>query len=149
HLYHLAVGVRAHLADEEVAVVAEARVLAAEETEHESSVALLCSPAFMARLIEADRNGIQEAAERLRSGGLVAFPTETVYGLGAAASDRQAVERVYATKGRPRAHPLIVHLPAAADLWSWADRDAQAARGAAPELVEELACRFWPGPLTL
>jgi L-threonylcarbamoyladenylate synthase len=103
----------------------------------------------MARLIEADRNGIQEAAERLRSGGLVAFPTETVYGLGAAASDRQAVERVYATKGRPRAHPLIVHLPAAADLWSWADRDAQAARGAAPELVEELACRFWPGPLTL
>jgi L-threonylcarbamoyladenylate synthase len=103
----------------------------------------------MARLVDADTSGIAAAAARLREGGLVAFPTETVYGLGAAAADPAAVARVFAAKGRPRDHPLIVHLPGADDLWSWADRAAQEERGVAPELVEELARRFWPGPLTL
>ena len=103
----------------------------------------------MARLIDADRSGISEAAAHLRAGGLVAFPTETVYGLGAAADDPEAVARVFAAKGRPPSHPLIVHLPSAAALWSWADSGAQAERGVAPEVVEALAERFWPGPLTL
>ncbi|HLV10917.1 MAG TPA: 5-(carboxyamino)imidazole ribonucleotide mutase [Trueperaceae bacterium] len=103
----------------------------------------------MARVIAADRNGIATAAAHLRAGGLVAFPTETVYGLGAAAGDPRAVARVFAAKGRPRGHPLIVHLGDASALWQWADRDAQAERGADPALVEALAERFWPGPLTL
>src|SRR5690606_3552461 len=148
-LDHLAVSVGPHLADEEVAVVAETRVLAPEEAEHESSVALLCSASSMARLIDADSSGISEAAAHLRAGGLVAFPTETVYGLGASAQDREAVARVFAAKGRPRQHPLIVHLPDAGALWRWADREAQAERGVDPATVEALAQRFWPGPVTL
>ena len=103
----------------------------------------------MARLIDADSSGISEAAAHLRAGGLVAFPTETVYGLGASAQDREAVARVFAAKGRPRQHPLIVHLPDAGALWRWADREAQAERGVDPATVEALAQRFWPGPVTL
>ncbi|MFA7461164.1 MAG: L-threonylcarbamoyladenylate synthase, partial [Trueperaceae bacterium] len=72
---------------------------------------------------------------------LVAFPTETVYGLGAAALDPQAVARIYELKGRPKAHPLIVHLPPGQPLGEWAEDP--------PELALGLARRFWPGPLTL
>jgi L-threonylcarbamoyladenylate synthase len=82
-----------------------------------------------------------EAAERLRAGLLVAFPTETVYGLGANALDLEAVARIFAAKGRPSTNPLIVHVP-----------DVSAARelaGEWPEAAERLAARFWPGPLTL
>ena len=84
---------------------------------------------------------IAHAAGILRGGGLVAFPTETVYGLGADASAAAAVSRIFAVKGRPRAHPLIVHLAAAEQLDAWCEAPGQAARA--------LAAAFWPGPLTL
>ena len=77
----------------------------------------------------------------LRAGGLVAFPTETVYGLGADAEDVQAVERIFAAKGRPRTHPLIAHIGSADQLDHWA--------ADVPESARLLAERFWPGPLTL
>ncbi len=84
---------------------------------------------------------IKEAAEQIRSGGVVAFPTETVYGLGANALDAAAVQRVFDLKGRPNTSPLIVHV-CSIDM----------ARGIAaewPQLAEELAQKWWPGPLTL
>src|SRR5688572_4079197 len=84
---------------------------------------------------------IRKAADLLRAGGLVAFPTETVYGLGADAASEKAVARLYAVKGRPADHPVIVHLPEPHHAFRWA-RDLPSA---APELAE----RFWPGPLTL
>ncbi len=81
------------------------------------------------------------AVERLRTGQLVAFPTETVYGLGADASNPQAVVRVFALKGRPANHPVIVHLASTADVEQWARRVPPAAR--------ELIAKFAPGPITL
>src|SRR5881394_2608627 len=84
---------------------------------------------------------IRKAAEILRAGGLVAFPTETVYGLGADASNAQAVARLYAVKRRPADHPVIVHFDGAERAFTWA-RDVPAA-------AQVLAKRFWPGPLTL
>jgi L-threonylcarbamoyladenylate synthase len=84
---------------------------------------------------------IQHAVEVLRAGGLVAFPTETVYGLGADAENATAVSQIFAAKGRPLGHPLIVHLGEVASLAAWA-RDV-------PHLAWRLAERFWPGPLTL
>ena len=84
---------------------------------------------------------IARAARILREGGLVAFPTETVYGLGAHALDAGAVRKIFAAKGRPMGNPLIVHvdgLDAARALTSWF-----------PEVATRLAVRFWPGPLTL
>ncbi|HET6498146.1 MAG TPA: L-threonylcarbamoyladenylate synthase, partial [Coriobacteriia bacterium] len=84
---------------------------------------------------------IEHAARIVRAGGVVAFPTETVYGLGADATDETAVARVFALKGRPADHPLIVHLPSAEALDLWA-RDV-------PPTAHLLASRFWPGPLTL
>jgi L-threonylcarbamoyladenylate synthase len=84
---------------------------------------------------------VRRAAEILRSGGLVAFPTETVYGLGADASNREAVARLYRVKGRPADHPVIVHFSSSEDAFSFAREVPAAAR--------TLAKRFWPGPLTL
>ena len=84
---------------------------------------------------------IARAAQLLRAGGLVAFPTETVYGLGADASNAQAVARLYAVKRRPADHPVIVHFDGAERAFTWA-RDV-------PESARTLARRFWPGPLTL
>lgn len=84
---------------------------------------------------------IRRAAQILRAGGLVAFPTETVYGLGADASNAAAVARLYAAKGRPADHPVIVHFADADVAFAWA-RDV-------PEAARRLAARFWPGPLTL
>ena len=81
------------------------------------------------------------AVELLQAGQLVAFPTETVYGLGADAADPQAVARIFAAKGRPADHPLIVHLAGAAYLERWA--------ADIPNAAWELAEAFWPGPLTL
>lgn len=81
------------------------------------------------------------AAAALRAGRPVAFPTETVYGLGAAAADDAAVARLYALKGRPAGHPLIVHLGAVAELEAWTS--------ALPPAARVLAERFMPGPLTL
>jgi len=84
---------------------------------------------------------IQQAVAVLRRGGLVAFPTETVYGLGADASNPAAVARIFEVKGRPSTHPVIVHIGNAAQLQRWARE--------VPEAARKLASRFWPGPLTL
>ena len=84
---------------------------------------------------------LARAVEILEAGRLVAFPTETVYGLGADASRADAVDRIFAAKGRPRAHPLIVHLAPGAQLDDWAIDIPDAARA--------LAAAAWPGPLTI
>jgi L-threonylcarbamoyladenylate synthase len=84
---------------------------------------------------------VQQAAHALAAGGLVAFATETVYGLGARADDEQAVARIFQAKGRPPDHPLIVHLAAAAD--------AAAFCADIPDPAARLMQAFWPGPLTL
>lgn len=81
------------------------------------------------------------AAVRLRDGGLVAVPTETVYGLAARADDPHAVARIYAAKGRPADHPLIVHVVSATALDQWA--------ASVPDYARALADAFWPGPMTL
>jgi L-threonylcarbamoyladenylate synthase len=88
-----------------------------------------------------DREAIARAAERLRAGGLVAFPTETVYGLGAHALDRGAVQRLFAAKGRPAHDPVIVHVDTI-------ERIDQLVTEV-PDAALTLAARFWPGPLTL
>jgi L-threonylcarbamoyladenylate synthase len=84
---------------------------------------------------------VRRAAQILRAGGLVAFPTETVYGLGADASNPAAIERLYRVKGRPADHPVIVHFASPEDAFSFSREVPAAAR--------TLAGRFWPGPLTL
>jgi len=84
---------------------------------------------------------VRRAAEVLRAGGLVAFPTETVYGLGADASNPGAMARLYAVKRRPSDHPVIVHFADAVRAFAWARE--------VPEAARRLATRFWPGPLTL
>jgi len=84
---------------------------------------------------------VRRAAEILRAGGLVAFPTETVYGLGADASSAAAVARLYAVKGRPSDHPVIVHFSEAKGAFEWTRE--------VPDTARTLAAKFWPGPLTL
>ncbi len=95
----------------------------------------------MTKTVKADAKSIERAAEILRSGGIVAFPTETVYGLGADALNPVACARVFEAKNRPSFDPLIVHISRRAEL------DTLAA--AVPPLARSLAERFWPGPLTL
>jgi L-threonylcarbamoyladenylate synthase len=87
---------------------------------------------------EAD---IVRAVSTLRAGGLVAFPTETVYGLGADAANEGAVRKIFTAKGRPQDHPLIVHIADSEQIGAWA-RDI-------PPAARVLAQRFWPGPLTM
>ncbi len=94
----------------------------------------------MTLILPATPRGIEEAARLLRAGGLVAFPTETVYGLGALARNDDAVARIFSAKGRPSHNPLIVHAATAAG--------AREIAGFGPE-AERLASAFWPGPLTL
>ncbi|MGH8707961.1 MAG: L-threonylcarbamoyladenylate synthase [Burkholderiales bacterium] len=84
---------------------------------------------------------VRRAAQVLRRGGLVGFPTETVYGLGADASSREAVARLYAAKRRPADHPVIVHFADVQAAFTWARE--------VPEGAHKLARKFWPGPLTL
>lgn len=84
---------------------------------------------------------LAEAVRLLQAGELVAFPTETVYGLGADAANAEAVAKIFAAKGRPANHPLIVHLPGAGHLEHWARN--------IPQQAWDLAEAFWPGPLTL
>lgn len=91
--------------------------------------------------VAPDAQVIADAAARLRGGGLVAFPTETVYGLGANALDADAVARIYTAKGRPAWNPVIAHVPSI--------DAARALSRAWPESAERLARAFWPGPLTL
>jgi L-threonylcarbamoyladenylate synthase len=102
----------------------------------------------MTRIIGVDPFSIAEAAAVLRRGGLVAFPTETVYGLGANALDPAAVERIFAAKGRPPTNPVIVHVASIDQVPLVADLRALTQPGS-PEFVARLAGRFWPGPLTL
>jgi L-threonylcarbamoyladenylate synthase len=92
------------------------------------------------RLLPPDAAGIAEAAALLRSGRLVAFPTETVYGLGADATDARAVAALYAAKGRPQFNPLIAHVTGL---------EAAQAEGALDPTAQALARAFWPGALTL
>ena len=84
---------------------------------------------------------LMEGAKILREGGLVAFPTETVYGLGANALDEEAAKKIYAAKGRPSDNPLIAHVSCMEEVYplvSWV-----------PEAAKKLAQAFWPGPLTM
>jgi L-threonylcarbamoyladenylate synthase len=92
-------------------------------------------------VVRATQTEIEEAVEALRAGGLVAFPTETVYGLGANASNPAAVAKIFALKGRPADHPVIVHLDDPRYLHRWVS--------GVPKVAEALAAKFWPGPLTL
>jgi L-threonylcarbamoyladenylate synthase len=94
----------------------------------------------MPPIVAATEASIAAAARRLRDGGLVAFPTETVYGLGGDASNASAVAAIYACKGRPPDHPLIVHVTGLEAARGWA---------ALPASAERLAQAFWPGPLTM
>ncbi|NUR84717.1 MAG: threonylcarbamoyl-AMP synthase, partial [Nonomuraea sp.] len=89
----------------------------------------------------ATTSDIEQAAGVLRAGGLVAIPTETVYGLAADAENAAAVARIFEVKGRPPTHPLIVHVGGAGQLDAWAER--------VPATARLLADHFWPGPLTL
>lgn len=100
----------------------------------------LFDEAGRANLRRADMTAIDEAATLLRSGALVAFPTETVYGLGADATNGEAVARIFDTKGRPHFNPLIVHVPDIAAAQKIAQMSTMALK---------LASSFWPGPLTL
>jgi L-threonylcarbamoyladenylate synthase len=84
---------------------------------------------------------VEQAAAHIRAGDLVAFPTETVYGLGADASNDAAVAKIYAAKGRPADHPLIVHVASAAQVNDYASN--------VPQFAERLIKAFWPGPLTV
>ena len=86
-------------------------------------------------------DSLANAAQSLKSGALVVFPTETVYGLGADATNPDAVARIYTVKGRPADHPLIVHLASAQDIAEWSDEIS--------DYAIDLARAFWPGPMTL
>ena len=92
------------------------------------------------QILSADPDGIAKAADFLRQGLLVAFPTETVYGLGGDARNGEAVAAIYAAKGRPSFNPLIAHVPSAEAAQRYVEWSDQA---------EQLAAAFWPGPLTL
>lgn len=91
--------------------------------------------------VSANQANIQQATELLKQGKLVAIPTETVYGLGADAKNPTAVNKIFAAKGRPTDHPLIVHIADVDQLQEWAVN--------IPETAYKLAEKFWPGPLTL
>ena len=92
------------------------------------------------RRLSTDSSEINEAASHLRRGGIVAFPTETVYGLGANAAKQAAVEALFALKQRPSDHPLIIHVSGLADASSWAKLNPLALR---------VIGALWPGPLSL
>ncbi|MGB8693671.1 MAG: L-threonylcarbamoyladenylate synthase [Steroidobacteraceae bacterium] len=95
----------------------------------------------MVRAVRATQLELETAVQALRAGDVVAFPTETVYGLGANAQHASALQKIFELKGRPTTHPLIVHLDSQRFLHRWARE--------VPAAAERLAARFWPGPLTL
>jgi L-threonylcarbamoyladenylate synthase len=95
----------------------------------------------MVRVVRATQVEIETAVQALRDGELVAFPTETVYGLGANAQNPAAVQKIFAVKGRPPNHPVIVHLDSPRFLHRWVRE--------VPETATRLAESFWPGPLTM
>ncbi len=90
---------------------------------------------------EKQKEDVARAAAILKNGGLLAIPTETVYGLGASGLCEEAVSRIFAVKGRPQDNPLILHVASAEDLARWCEE--------VPETAYRLAARFWPGPLTM
>ena len=92
-------------------------------------------------LSHCSADALRQAAQQLKAGALVAFPTETVYGLGADATNPDSVARIYAVKNRPADHPLIVHVSDLSDLAEWADD--------IPEFAIALSREYWPGPMTL
>jgi len=92
-------------------------------------------------VVRASQTDIEQAVEVLRAGDLVVFPTETVYGLGANASNPAAVRKIFEVKSRPADHPVIVHLDNPRYLHRWVSN--------VPPVAEQLAAKFWPGPLTL
>jgi len=92
-------------------------------------------------VVRASQTEIEEAVAALRAGDLVVFPTETVYGVGANASNPAAVRKIFEVKGRPADHPVIVHLDDPRYLHRWVS--------SLPPVAEQLAAKFWPGPLTL
>lgn len=92
-------------------------------------------------LSNCSADAISSAAKKLRAGALIAFPTETVYGLGADAENPEAVSSIYSVKGRPADHPLIVHIASMHDMGDWAKT--------IPDYAITLARSFWPGPMTL
>jgi L-threonylcarbamoyladenylate synthase len=95
----------------------------------------------MREISKPTEDEIKSAAEALKNGSLVAFPTETVYGLGADATNEKAVSRIYSVKGRPNDHPLIVHVSSIGFLLKWAID--------IPDYAIKLSKEFWPGPMTL
>jgi len=95
----------------------------------------------MVRIVRATQVEIETAVQALRDGELVAFPTETVYGLGANAQNPAAVRKIFEAKGRPETHPVIVHLDSPRFLHRWVRE--------VPEVATKLAERFWPGPMTM
>jgi L-threonylcarbamoyladenylate synthase len=95
----------------------------------------------MVKVVRASQVDIDAAVQALRDGDLVAFPTETVYGLGANAQNPAAVRRIFEAKGRPLSHPVIVHLDSPKFLHRWVSE--------VPAAAAKLAERFWPGPMTL
>jgi len=113
----------------------------ASEPAARSAPSVPTPPPQPSNVVDADEAGVARAVELLRAGELVAFPTETVYGLGADAANGDAVAKLYALKGRPAGHPVIVHLADAAALDAWASE--------VPDGARKLAAAFWPGPLTL
>ena len=96
---------------------------------------------MLTKRLKADKEGIEQAAKILKNGGIVAIPTETVYGLAASAYDENAVTKVFGAKGRPQDNPLIVHI---ADI-----EDLKAVAKDIPNSAYKAAERFWPGPLTM
>jgi L-threonylcarbamoyladenylate synthase len=96
---------------------------------------------FMEIITNPTPSEIKRAAKALIDGNLVAFPTKTVYGLGAYAANGKAVSRIYSVKGRPTGHPLIVHISSIKQLESWAKE--------LTDYAIQLAREFWPGPMTL
>ena len=91
-------------------------------------------------ILSNDDFGVERASKIIKSGGLVALPTETVYGLGADATNPKAIDLIYRTKGRPSINPLIIHVYENKDVFEIADKN---------EIAQDLSSKFWPGPLTL
>jgi L-threonylcarbamoyladenylate synthase len=112
-----------------------------KQNKRESLLKLKCDNAFMSIISNCTASAIKSAASVLASGDLVVFPTETVYGLGADATNKDGISRIYEVKGRPSDHPLIVHISSHTKLDKWARE--------VPGYAITLARTFWPGPLTL
>lgn len=113
-------------------------------SKNNNALSYLISPTIRARIIPTDKSSLRHAGSRLKSGQLVSFPTETVYGIGCHAFDPSAIQRVFKAKERPLTDPLIVHVCRLDEAWKLWHVDNHEARA-----LRSLAEVFWPGPLTL